>query len=76
LSLILLGNADIMPLVIALDGVLAIVALLDLFSTPSKKSFSVERSCSKIASLKTDHPVGLIINNNSNRSLLLSVRTV
>ncbi|MHB1033259.1 MAG: DUF58 domain-containing protein [Pirellulales bacterium] len=59
---------------LALDAVLAMVALGDLATLPRKKVFSVERQTGRIASLRKTHPATLTVSNHSRRAHALAVR--
>ncbi|HET6883665.1 MAG TPA: DUF58 domain-containing protein, partial [Pirellulales bacterium] len=56
------------------DGLLALVAAIDLFSLPRRKSFSVERETGRVASLGQTHPVTLMISNYSRSARFVWVR--
>ncbi len=74
LSALLMAKLDLLPLVIAFDCVIALVAFWDLFTTPGKKSFSVTRNCMRIASLQKPHPVELTVTHTGRNSKLIWVR--
>ncbi len=59
---------------LALDAVLALVAVADLATLPRKKVFSVERQTGRIASLRKSHPATLTVSNHSRRAHALAVR--
>jgi len=54
--------------------VILLVAAADLLSLPQPRSFSVERSTLRIASLKKRHAVSLTVSNHSGRACQLWVR--
>jgi uncharacterized protein (DUF58 family) len=53
--------------IVALDAVLALLAVADLFTLPRRKAFSVERATGRIASLAKPHAVTLTLVNHSSR---------
>lgn len=61
-------------LVATVDVVILLVATADLLSLPQQRSFSVERSMLRIASLKKRHPVSLTITNHSGRAWQVWIR--
>jgi uncharacterized protein (DUF58 family) len=67
LSLALVVYPQAFLLVATVDVVILLVAAADLLSLPQQRSFSVERSTLRIASLKKRHPVSLTISNHSGR---------
>ncbi len=60
--------------VLALDGLLALLAAVDLFSLPGPESISVERRTGRIVSLAKSHPVTLTVSNLSRRRLAARVQ--
>jgi uncharacterized protein (DUF58 family) len=50
---------------LALDGLVALVAAADALTLPRRKSFSIDRETGRIASLRQAHPVTLIVSNYS-----------
>jgi len=74
LSLGLVPLPEIWPAVAALDAVILIVAIVDLFSLARQQSFAVERQVGLIASLDKAHPVELTITNRSAREQPVWVR--
>jgi uncharacterized protein (DUF58 family) len=60
--------------VLALDGVLALAAVADLFTLPRRRSFSLERSAGRIASLQKPHAVTVTLVNHSSRPRNLTLR--
>lgn len=57
--------------VLALDGLLVLVAMLDLVSLPRKDAFSAQRECGRIISLRKPHPIVLTVSNHSTREYLI-----
>lgn len=74
LSLGLLVSPLMLWPVILADAVVAVVALIDLFSLPSPKVFSVERRAGRVASLAKPHPVSLTVSNHSLRPRVVWVK--
>ncbi len=70
----ILAAAEVMWLVAAVDAALLFVALVDLLTLPRRKWLSVERHAGRIASLKKNHPVTLLLLNHSRRRLTVEVR--
>lgn len=60
--------------VIIIDAIIFVVAVADLFSLPRKKTFSVERQTTRIASLRQNHRVTLHVSNMSWRSRTAWIR--
>jgi uncharacterized protein (DUF58 family) len=61
LTLALLGNRDLLLLVVVLDIALLLVASVDAATLPAKRLFLAERQTGRIASLKKSHRVTLTI---------------
>ncbi|HPM82046.1 MAG TPA: DUF58 domain-containing protein [Candidatus Anammoximicrobium sp.] len=74
LSLALAFYPQAFLLVATVDVVIVIVAAADLLSLPNVRSFSVERSLLRIASLKKRHAVSLTISNHSGRAWQVWIR--
>ena len=70
----LLAAAQMIALVAAIDAALLLLAMADLASLPRRKSISVERHAGRIASLRKNHPVSLLVLNHSRRWLTVRVR--
>ncbi len=70
----LLFKQDWLPLILAVDAAVLVVAIQDLFYVPGANVFHVERDCQRIASLRQNHRVTLTISNASRRSQKVSVR--
>lgn len=73
-SLALFVNAEAWALILACDGAVLAIAILDLFTIPRKKRFRAERECSTVFSLGEIHRVALNIENRSRRRLTIDVR--
>ncbi len=67
-------RADIIPLVLALDAAVLLVAAFDLLTLPKKTAFAARRQVSKTASLGKRHPVEIMFTNSSTRAYELWVR--
>lgn len=74
LSLGLVLGRSFLPWLIALDALLALVALADLASIPRRNWFECQREMGRIASLRMPHPVHLTISNRSRRPLQAWIR--
>jgi uncharacterized protein (DUF58 family) len=57
-----------------LDGLLALVAIVDLLTLPRRKTFSIDRETGRIASLGKPHPVTLIVANYARFARFVWVR--
>jgi uncharacterized protein (DUF58 family) len=51
--------------VLAIDGLLAIAAVADLFTLPRRRSFSLQRAVGRIASLQKPHAVTVTLENHA-----------
>lgn len=67
LSVALLRWPAIWPVVLAVDGAIAAAALLDLFSLPRAKRFTVRRQVGLVASLRKPHAVTLQLENHARK---------
>jgi len=61
-------------IVLLLDLIILIIAMVDLFTVARRRWFSAERQCMKIASLRQNHRVTLMISNHSSRSFKMWLR--
>ena len=61
-------------LVAAIDLALVLTAAADLFSIPGPRAFTAERHVQRIASLKMNHRVTLVVSNHGRRELAIWVR--
>ncbi len=68
LALALLVQPALLPLIGLIDGIIAVVALLDLLTLPRKNAFTIERETTRVVSVQKNHPVSLHISNLSQRS--------
>ena len=59
---------------LAIDGLLLAFAAVDAFSLPGPKRLRASRECLNVCSLGERHPVALIVENRSRRSLSAEVR--
>jgi uncharacterized protein (DUF58 family) len=73
LALVFGARAMLWPLA-GLDAVLAVVAIVDLWSLPRAADFAIERQVGRIASLGKTHRVTLTIVNASRRDRVVSIR--
>lgn len=64
----------IWPLVAIIDGVIALVAIADIFTCARERAFEVQRKVGPIASLGKQHKVRLTVNNRSNRMLVVDLK--
>ncbi|QGJ72287.1 Cell division protein DivIC (FtsB), stabilizes FtsL against RasP cleavage [Planctomycetales bacterium 10988] len=62
------------PVLWSLDGLVALVALIDLLRLPRKTRFQIERQMVKTASLQKPHPVRLVVSYLGNRRRQIRVR--
>src|SRR5262245_37254898 len=65
LSLALLIDARLLPVIALIDLAIVVVAAADLALLPRKKSFAIEREATRIASVQQNHRVTLHISNLS-----------
>jgi len=63
LSLLLVAQPRLLPVIVIIDAVILIVAIGDLVTLPWKKSFSGEREATRVVSVQKKHPVTLHISN-------------
>ncbi|MEX2027551.1 MAG: DUF58 domain-containing protein, partial [Pirellulaceae bacterium] len=63
-----------MTIVLGVDAAILLLAMVDLFTIPGKRKFSLERQVVKIASLGKPHQVVLTISNHSRRRLPVWIR--
>src|SRR5438093_422169 len=68
LSLALLVQPGLLPLIAIIDGLIAVVAMVDLLTLPRKNVFAIERETTRVVSVQKNHPVTLHISNLSQRS--------
>src|SRR2546425_8162910 len=61
LSLALLIQPKLLPLIAIVDGMIAIVAVVDLMTLPRKNAFAIERETTRVVSVQKNHPVTLHI---------------
>ncbi len=60
--------------VVAIDAILVLGAVVDLFSLPRRTTFRVVRETVRVASVRKPHPVTLIVSNHSQRDYSLALR--
>jgi uncharacterized protein (DUF58 family) len=70
----ILASAEMTWLVAAIDAALLLLAAGDLLTLPRRKWLSIERHAGRIASLRKNHPVSLMVLNHSRRRLTVQVR--
>jgi uncharacterized protein (DUF58 family) len=70
----LLAGREFLPLLWALDALIVLVMLADLFTLPRREMLAVEREMQRVASLKTPHPVTLTVSNRAKRAIDVWVR--
>jgi uncharacterized protein (DUF58 family) len=68
LSLALLVDSRLLPVIFLIDLVIPLVAIADLFTLPRKKAFAIERETTRVVSVQQNHRVTLHISNLSLRS--------
>jgi uncharacterized protein (DUF58 family) len=68
LSLALLVQPGLLPLVVIIDCVIPLVAIGDLLTLPRSRAFAVEREATRIVSVQQKHTITLQISNLSRRS--------
>lgn len=74
LSIWIVFLPNLWPAVVAVDVLIALVALLDLWSLRQTNRLSVERKVGLIASLAQPHPVTLTLTNGASRDWTVRVR--
>lgn len=60
--------------VVLADLVFAGLAIIDLLTLPTQRTFSAERHATRVASLGKSHPVELLLTNHSRRSFFVTAR--
>lgn len=73
-TLLILAEPQAVWLVVAIDVLVAALAIADLLTLPSRKMIDVERHAGRIASLGKVHPVALVVLNRANRRFDVSIR--
>jgi uncharacterized protein (DUF58 family) len=74
LSVALLVQGGLLPLIAVIDLVIPLVALVDLLTLPRRRAFSVERETTRVVSVQKSHPVTLHISNLSQQSIVAWIR--
>lgn len=74
LTFALLIWSDLFLLVAIADVIVLLVAVADVWSLPTMRSFSVERKMMRIASLGMPHRVNLLLTNHSRRAFSADLR--
>src|SRR5262245_11045016 len=68
LALALLVDSRLLPVIVAIDVLIPLVAIFDLFMLPGKKAFAIVRETTRIVSVQQNHRVTLHISNLSQGS--------
>lgn len=74
LSLALLFQAGLLPVIGVIDVLIPVAAIIDLFTLPRKRAFSVERETTRIVSVQKGHQIALHISNLSQSSIAAWIR--
>ncbi len=74
LSLSLVAWPDLVVPLVALEIVIAALALADIWSLPRRRDFEISRSAVRSASLAKPHGVTLVVTNHSKRSRTVWIR--
>src|SRR5262245_29377890 len=61
LSLALLVDSRLLPVIVAIDVLIPLVAIFDLFMLPGKKAFAIERETTRIVLVQQHHRVTIQI---------------
>lgn len=73
-TLVLFFAKDMTHLVLVVDVALCTVVLFDLLTIPRKNRLVISRETGRVASIRKDHEVQLIVSNRARRSLFVSIR--
>ena len=73
-SAALLAGRELLPPLLALDGLVLLVMVADLFSLPREAAFAAQREMQRVASLRSPHPVKLTISNRTARERDIWIR--
>ena len=74
LSLALLLQPALLPIIGLIDVLIPLVAILDLVTLPRKRAFGVGRETTRVVSVQKSHQITLHISNLSSRALAAWVR--
>jgi uncharacterized protein (DUF58 family) len=74
MSLGLVLSEQLLPWLLAFDGLLVLVVAIDLATLPRRKWLAAEREMARTASLRNPHPVHLTISNRARRTLVVEAR--
>ncbi len=74
LSVFTAGSRDLIPLILSADMILALVAFVDILSTPRVKGLQFQREVLRVASIQKDHHVTVTVTNNKRRSVHVRIR--
>lgn len=67
------SDVAVLP-ILAMDGAIAAVALVDLASLPRRRRLRAQRECQGVASIHERHPVTLVVENRSGKGLRAEVQ--
>ncbi len=67
LSLVLLVQPGLLPVILLIDGAILLAAVVDLFTLPRKSAFAIERETARVVSVQKSHAVTLHVSNLSHR---------
>lgn len=74
LSLALLLQPALLPVIGLIDVLIPLVAILDLTTLPRKRAFAIERETTRVVSVQKSHQISLHISNLSFRQLAAWIR--
>ena len=63
MTLLLLVQPGLLPLIAIIDAVILVTALADLFTLPRQRNFQVERETTRVVSIQKGHSVTLHVSN-------------
>jgi len=72
--IVLRSSLEVLGPLLALDGLILLIAALDLCTLPRLRDFQVERQAGRIASLQKKQPVALTLSYLGSRALTLDLR--
>lgn len=70
----LASSPTMMTVLLALDGIVVSIAVVDLLTLPRRAAFIVDREAGRVASLRQAHPVNLVVANQSSRDFFIWIR--
>jgi len=74
LSLALLLQPGLLPLIGIIDVLIPLIAIVDLLTLPRQRAFSVERETTRVVSVQKSHNVTLHVSNLGSRSIATWIR--